>query len=82
MMTTNPTGYLRRYYKLKRNIVVQQLGGRCVKCFVTTNLHIHHKAPLETPSGRGSLARLTEWKKNIHNLMIYCEGHHKEIRQP
>jgi len=76
---TNKKGYIKRYYRKERNDVVKQLGGKCDVCGTKRNLQIHHKKPIRTSSGRGSIWRLTEQKRHIKNCELLCRKHHLDI---
>lgn len=79
-MPTNRKGYIAEYYHREREKIIQQLGGKCIACGVTDNLHIHHIRPYNGKNhrGRGAIARLLEWKKNIDNITLLCQECHKE----
>lgn len=80
-MATNANGYMRNYFKKWKNRIIQQLGGKCVSCFDTVNLEIHHIKPLCTNSGRGRTERLTDWKKQLStgNIILLCQNCHRWI---
>jgi len=82
-MATNKKGYLKRYYRRERKKIIEKLGGKCSKCREKEYnvLEIHHIVPLNGNRPNGQLARLTEWKRNMHNLDVLCgrchKAHHK-----
>jgi hypothetical protein len=85
-MSTNPPGYLRRYYRRERKRIILILGGMC-SCGATRKLHIHHKNRWtgKKKRGRGRMERLTDWKKNMNQLEVKCPkchgAKHREMRK-
>jgi len=60
------------YYLDWRNHIVNNLGNECVLCGSTLFLEIHHEDEIVRGKGRGSLARLTEWKRELEKEEEYC----------
>ncbi len=80
-MPTNPPGYLKKYYHAQQDAIVKKLGGKCFDCGTTRDLEIHHihgwkGKPTKGNKGRGMLNRLTDWKREIKHLRLYCEKCH------
>lgn len=80
-MVTNKRGYLQEYFHREQHKIYEQLGGVCEVCGIKENLQIHHKIPTISGRGRGSLNRLSDWKKELPtgNLMLVCEQCHLKI---
>jgi hypothetical protein len=79
--------YMRKRYHDKRKKLIEELGGKCVSCGITENLHIDHidsKRKKENGGFRAadvhsiSEARLEQHKDN---LQLLCEKCHKEKTQ-
>lgn len=77
-LVTHKKGYLKSYYRKNRKEIIDILGKKCKKCGSISELHIHHKKPIKAGQGRGSLWRLTEWKRNLKNLEVLCSNCHKD----
>jgi len=82
-MPTNRKGYISEYYHRERDRIIKQLGGKCIVCGATDNLHIHHIIPYNGKNhrGRGAIARLLDWKNNIDKICLLCEECHKLYHQ-
>jgi len=80
---TNRRGYIREYYHRERDKIIKQLGGKCIACGTTDNLHIHHIIPYNGKNhrGRGAIARLLDWKNNMDKICLLCEECHKLYHQ-
>ena len=74
---------MRSYVCKKRKEVTSALGGCCLICGTTINLERHHivSSDMSNGRGRGQIARLTDWLKNMDNLALLCTDHHIEYHQ-
>ena len=77
-MGSNKPGYMNRYRKSRRNRIVQQLGGKCVKCFSVKKLEIHHTNPVERgePNTYDNFLILMRSVRNNERLIIECFNCH------
>ncbi len=80
-MVTNKKGYIAEYYHRERQRIIDELGGKCLRCPETENLEIHHILSLNGNRPNGQLARLVEWRKNMSNLEVYCHDHHCDVHE-
>lgn len=81
-MVTNDPEYMRkymnRYRKLKRNRIVQQLGGKCVKCFTAKKLEIHHEVSVQRGKQNtyDNFVILMQSIRNHDRLIVECRECH------
>lgn len=75
-MVTNQKGYMRKWYKKQRDIIIAQKSGKCEACGSKQQLEIHHIKPLNGNRPNGRLERLYEWKNNLDNITVLCHDCH------
>ena len=80
-MSNNKPGYTRIYFNRCRAEIVTELlfRGSCCEHATLYNAEIHHVEPLNGIRPNGRLQRLTEWRKNMHNLEALCPDCHRFI---
>jgi hypothetical protein len=80
-MSTNSPGYNKAYYEKGKAEIITALGSCCTRCGTSADLEIHHINPCLKGRGRGMLARLTDWRRQLKqgNLKLLCAGCHDEV---
>ena len=78
-MPTNKKGYMGRYYKQKRQEIIDELGGRCIYCGSTYRLELHHLQPLNGDRPKTRTDRLKEWQQHKKNLAVLCHNCHCNV---
>jgi hypothetical protein len=74
----NHKEYHRAYYFKRRQKIINYLGGKCVKCGATQNLHFDHIDKKEKSFNLSSNLTLESIKDEIDKCQLLCEKHHLE----
>jgi hypothetical protein len=73
------TEYHRQYYYIRRQRLLDYLGGKCVRCGTTENLHFDHIDPSKKSFDIGKNVTLNDAvKAELDKCQLLCEAHHYE----
>lgn len=70
--------YHREYYRKRKQAIFDYLGGKCVVCGTTENLHIDHKNPKDKSFNISSKLSVKNNKEELDKCQLLCETHHRE----
>jgi 5-methylcytosine-specific restriction endonuclease McrA len=78
-MPTNKPGYSKEYYRMRRNVLIDIMGGSCQECGVTKTLEFHH-TDLSGEHGIGSWRQIydveTRLGREEPGLALLCHECH------
>lgn len=76
--------YMLQRYHARRQQGIEQLGGKCLKCAATENLHFHHRNPKEKSFTVGSGGSFSEerWQQELAKCDLLCRDCHIVEHKP
>lgn len=78
MLTADLRKYHRLYYRKRRQAIFDYLGGKCVKCGATDNLHVDHIDPAKKSFHIGKRCSVNTIKEELDKCQLLCKDHHLE----
>lgn len=72
--------YQKNWFKAKRQKFINLLGGKCVECSVSDNLHFHHKNKHEKEFSINAILSYNDEfiLKELQKCELLCEKCHKD----
>jgi len=72
--------YSQQYYHTRRNNIIQDLGGRCVRCGSSENLEIDHCDPTKKHFNIGDLLNHSkeEVERELTKCQLLCHNCHRK----
>ena len=70
--------YMKRRYKQRRQLAIEELGGKCVRCGSSRNLEFHHVDPdsKSITIAKGSSMSQERWDAEIAKCHLLCRPCH------
>ena len=78
-MITDFTEYHREYYRKRRQKIIDYLGGRCIECGATENLHVDHIDPMQKSFhiSRNVTLNNPAVRAELDKCQLLCRPHHE-----
>lgn len=76
--TDEQKAYHRAYYHQRRQRLVDYLGGACVICGTTSDLHFDHKDPNQKSFNISTRLTLESAREELDKCQLLCAPHHRE----
>ena len=76
---TRPKGYSNEYYQRKRSKLIEQFGGKCVKCGSTENLEFDHIDRYTKTKKVSTLLASSPWQSAVdeaQKCQLLCNSCH------
>lgn len=75
--TEEQKAYHRAYYQLRRQKIIDYLGGSCVECGSTDDLHFDHVDPESKSFSLSRNLTLESILTEVNKCQILCRAHHE-----